>query len=128
MLAWKAMTEPTDPTTNKTISPDAELVSAADQILEVQFLELHRHERVRMLRLLHQWDQAPRKRRALALRLLNSQLSADLVASLCGVSTRQLRRYREFRAATQLAREQGSPLPRGAKGRDGEMEAWEEEE
>jgi hypothetical protein len=75
---------------------------------------------------LHHWAQAPAKRRALVLKLLNAGLSGKDVARLSGVSERQLRRYAEYRTAAQLLRGQGGPPPRGAKGRDGELEAWDE--
>ncbi len=102
--------------------------TSVEPILLDQFLALPTPQQQVYLHLLHHWAQAPPRRRALALKLLVSGLPAKLVAWLCGVSTRQLRRYREFRTATLLLGGQGDLPPRGAKGRDGELEAWDEED
>jgi hypothetical protein len=117
-----------DPTLKMSAAPPSEAApSPEEQALHDQFLALPIRQRLRLLRLLHHWEQAPPKRRALALKLLNVALSGKDVAWLVGVSDRQLRRYPEFRAATLLLR-QGDRPPRGAKGPDGELEAWDAEE
>jgi hypothetical protein len=108
--------------------PDGAALNPTEQALLNQFLALPAWQLLRYLRVLHQWERAPASRRALALKLLNAGLSAKDVAWLCGRSERQLRRYPEFRAATLLLGEQGNRPPRGAKGRDGEIEAWDREE
>jgi hypothetical protein len=115
-----------DQSTSLNAQPDE--LTAEEQALHDHFLALPTQKRLRLLRLLHQWEQAPPNRRALALKLLNAGLAGKVVAWLCGVSERQLRRYDEYKAAKRLLRQQGGPPPRGAKPREGELEAWDAEE
>lgn len=76
------------------------------------------------LQVLLLWEQAPASRQAMALKLLNAELSCKDVARLCGKSDRQLRRYTEYQRFTQLLRLQHE-LRRGYKRADGKLEAWE---
>jgi hypothetical protein len=118
-----------DPTLNPNAAPSGEVpLTAEQQALHEQFLCLPTQQRLRLLCLMLHWEQAPPKRRALALKLLNAALSGKDVAWLSGVSDRQLRRYPEFRTAARLLHEPETRLPRGTKGRDGELEAWDGEE
>jgi hypothetical protein len=77
------------------------------------------------LLVLHHWQQASASRRAIALKLLDGRLHDKEVARLCGLSDRQLRRYREYREFARLLRKEDISLPRGAKSSDGDIEAWD---
>jgi hypothetical protein len=105
--------------------PAGDTPTSAEQTLLDKFLALPTRQQQLYLHVLHHWVQAPPKRRALALKLLDSGLPAKLVAWLCGVSDRTLRRYPEFRTATFLLSGQGGTPLRGAKSQDGVLEAWE---
>ena len=86
-----------------------------------------RRSLIQYLRVLQHWTEAPGARKAIALKLLNAGLSAKDVARLCGLSDRQLRRYPEYRAFSQLLREGNAP-PRGIKQTEGSVDAWDEED
>jgi hypothetical protein len=83
-------------------------------------------ELLRGLRVLHHWDRARKSRKALAVKLLDDRLPDKHVAEISGVSARQLRRYREYQRFSSLLRHQRRGPPRGYKGRDGRLEAWDE--
>jgi hypothetical protein len=102
-------------------------LAAADQLVLDQFLALPLPQRLRRLHLLVQFEQAPPDLQALSLQILNDHLPDKDVARLVGKSPRQLRRYSVFQTAKRLRRQQDSRLPRGHKGRDGHLEAWDEE-
>ncbi len=122
------MNDMNDPTLNMNVPPPGEATLTPEgQALLDQFLSPPPCERLLYLWVLHHFGQAPAKRRALALKLLNAGLSAKDVARLSGVSPRQLRRYAEYRIADRLLGGPSGPPPRGAKGRDGELEAWDGE-
>jgi len=116
-----------DPMLNAPPSGEAPLNNEEQAFLQM-FLQLPAQERVQYLRVLQQWDQAPGSRKAIALKLLNEALTGKEVAGLCGLSDRQLRRYAEYRAFAQHLRKQSDAPPRGAKGIDGGVEAWDPEE
>jgi hypothetical protein len=82
-------------------------------------------ELLRGVRMLHHWDRARKPRKALAVKLLDDRLPDKHVAEISGVSARQLRRYREYQRFSILLRRQRRVPPRGCKGRDGRLEAWD---
>jgi hypothetical protein len=107
---------------------ESEMPLTAEQQSFLQaFLRLPPQELVQHLRVLQHWAQAPGSRKAIALLLLNAGLSSKDVAGLCGLSTRQLRRYPEYRAYARF-RKEGHRPPRGEKESGGGIEAWEEDE
>jgi hypothetical protein len=115
-----------EPTLNPNMPPASETtLTPAEQAALRQLLALPTEQLLLYLCVLHHFEQAPPKCRALALMLLNGRLPAKVVAWLSGVSDRQLRRYPEIRTATLLLREQGNRPPWGAKDREGAMEAWD---
>jgi hypothetical protein len=75
----------------------------------------------RLLRVLLLWQQAPARRRALVVKLLDDQLTNKEVAFLTGVSERQLSRYPEVRYYTRLQHQRQAP-PRGRITDEGELE------
>lgn len=83
---------------------------------------------VQYLRVLHHWDQAPPSQRAIAIKLLDSELSDKQVAQLCGKSERQLRRYAAYRRFSRLLEHERRAETRGYKTADGDLEAWVPEE
>lgn len=102
-------------------------LTAEEQAFLQAFLRLPTQEMVHCLNVVQRWARATGARKAIALTLLDAELTAKDVARLCGLSDRQLRRYPEYRAFVQLLR-QGKAPPRGVKSsRDG-VESWEEEE
>ena len=102
-------------------------LSAEEQAFLHAFLRLPPHVLMQYVRVLQHWAEAPGARKAIALKLLNAGLSAKDVARLCGLSDRQLRRYPEYRAFSQLLREGNAP-PRGIKQTEGSVDAWDEED
>ena len=98
-----------------------------EQALLQMFFTLPAEQLVQYLSVLQHWAQAPACRKAIALKLLNAGLTGKDVARLCGLSDRQLRRYPEYRALSRLLGKEGNPPPRGAKGSDGGVEAWDPE-
>ena len=76
------------------------------------------------LHVLHHWERAPVHRRALALKLMDDRLPSKMVARICGLSDRQLRRYPEYRRFAQLLNHRRGELPRGQVRSDGDVEAW----
>jgi hypothetical protein len=115
-----------DPMLNAPSSGEAPLNKEEQAFLQM-FLQLPPHELVQCLQVLQHWVQAPGSRKAIALKLLNAGLTGKDVARLCGLSDRQLRRYAEYRALAQLLKQSDAP-PRGTKGIDGGVEAWNQEE
>jgi hypothetical protein len=113
---------------NPNLNPQPKELTAQERTLLDKFLALPAEQMLPYLCVLHHFEQAPPNRRALALKLLNAALPGKVVAWLSGVSDRQLRRYAEYKVAKQVLRQQGSPPPRGAKSRDGEIEAWKADE
>src|ERR1700733_10967016 len=99
--------------------------NAEEQALIQMFLTLPAEQMVQYLRLLQHWAQAPGGRKAIAVKLRNAELTGKDVARLCGLSDRQLRRYPEYRALSRLLGKEGNRPPRGAKGSDGGVEAWD---
>lgn len=72
------------------------------------------------------WRQAPLARRAIVLKLLDSGLPNKRIAQLCGVTARHLRRCREYQEFARFFRQpQQRRLPRGHKGAEGDLEAWD---
>jgi len=102
-------------------------LSAEERAFLQSFLALPPQEIVQGLGVFQRWSQAKGARRAIALKLLDPELSDKAVARLCGLSDRQLRRYPEYRAFVRLLR-QSNGVARGLKDADGGMEAWEEED
>jgi hypothetical protein len=103
-------------------------LTSEQQALLALYHELPPEQLLRHAQLMHHWEQAPPDRRALALQVLNDRLSDKDVALLLDKSTRQLRRYQAYQTAKQLRRQQRNRLPRGFKDRNGELEAFQEED
>ena len=115
-----------DPTVNA--SAESAVPPTAEELAFLQaFLRLPPQEMAHYLGVVQRWSRATGARKAIALKLLDAELTAKDVARLCGLSDRQLRRYSEYRIFVQLLRQSHTP-PRGSKAIDGDVEAWEEVE
>lgn len=107
---------------------DTTALGPEEQAIFGLFTELPPAKLVQCLRVLHHWEQAPASQRALALKLLDGRLPDKLVARLCGLSDRQLRRYPEYQRFARALRHQRRARPRGSKDSEGRLEAWDAED
>ncbi len=107
---------------------DATALTPEEQLLLGQLRELPSEKLGRCLLILLHWDQASPAQKAMALKLLNPRLSDKDVARLCDRTDRQLRRYPQFKQFARLLRQQHRRPLKGSKNRDGEIEAWSEED
>ena len=105
---------------------DTSGLASEEQILLRALVNLLQSGRPQMLaqyvQVLHRWEQAPVQRRALALKLMDDRLPSKLVAKICGLSDRQLRRYTEYQRFAQMINQRRSGLSLRRLDENGDVE------